>query len=175
VRSRAPLIAVVLTVLLAALVVLVWGRSMFWSVGTVSQSELEQKVVGLYTPQASGDDVKASCDGDLASEVDATQDCAVQVGADVARVHVVVDEVDGADIHFTSTPYLSATDVADAIKQSRGSAFEVRTIECAGELPGVEGSSTTCTYTSSESGGELRAVVTKVEGLMINFRFKETG
>ncbi|MFC5177558.1 DUF4333 domain-containing protein [Nocardioides taihuensis] len=173
-RSRAPLIAVVLTVLLAALVVLVWGRSMFSSVAAVSQSELEQEVAGRYTPGASGEGVTASCDGDLESEVDATQDCAVQVGADVARVHVVVDRVDGTDVRFTSTPYLSAADVAEAIRKSLGSGFQVDTIECAGELQGVEGSRTTCTYTPPASGREVEAEVTEVDGLMINFDFQET-
>lgn len=173
-RSRAPLIAVVLTLLLAAVVVLVWGRTMFTSVSPVSQAELESQVESLYTPRAAGADVAAQCDGDLASELDASQDCAVQVGADVARVHVVVDRVDGTDVHFRATPYLEADDVATSIKQSfDDDGFAVDTVECDGGLQGQAGSETVCTYTPPASGQQVTATVKRVDGPVIHFTFTD--
>lgn len=170
--SRAPLIAVVLTLLLAGVVVLVWGRTLFTSVSPVAQADLEQQVASLYTPDTAGDDVAASCDGDLAAEVDASQDCQVQVGGDVARVHVVVDEVDGKDVRFQATPYLSAADVAETIKSSLDEqGFAVDTVRCTDELPGVEGREITCTYTPPASGRAVTATVTAVDGPVINIEY----
>jgi hypothetical protein len=175
VRSRAPLIAVVLTLLLAVVVVLVWGRSIFASVGTVSQADLEDRVAAQYTPDDPGTELSASCGGDLEPEVDATQDCAVQVGADVARVHVVVTEVDGTTVRFDTTPYLPADVLADQIRSSlEGRNVTVDTISCDGELLGVEASTSTCTYTPARESGRLEATVTDVEGLLISFEVKET-
>jgi hypothetical protein len=174
VRSRAPLVAVVLTLLLAAVVVLVWGRSMFSSVEAVSQSELEDEVAGLYSSSNPGDDLVASCAGELASEVDATQDCKVQVGGDVARVHVVVASVDGNDVRFEATPYLPAAVVADSMKKSIADDGDpVDTVACDGELRGVQDSSTTCTVTPPAAGQPYRAWVTSVDGLVINFSYKK--
>jgi hypothetical protein len=175
VRSRAPLIAVVLTLLLAVAVVLIFGRTMFSSVAAVSQDELEDKVAGLYASSNGGAAPDVSCDGELDSEVDATQDCEVQVGSDVARVHVVVTKVDGNDVRFEATPYLPADVVADSVRSELASKdVTVDTISCDGELVGLEGSTTTCTYAPPLRSGNLEVTVSHVDGLLINFRFKES-
>ncbi|GAB3791242.1 DUF4333 domain-containing protein [Nocardioides ungokensis] len=139
----------------------------------VSQSDLEQQVSGMYTPNDPQATVGASCSGDLTAKVDATQDCHLTVGKQSADVRVTVTSVDGSDTKFDAVPFIPGTKVADTIKSSLTSqGYNVDSVDCQGELMGKVGETATCTVAPAKGGGTIEATVTKVDGLLVNFNYK---
>ncbi len=151
------------------------GCSADVSVGdtTVSQSELETQVEKMYTPDDPDATVAADCAGDLDAEVDATQDCHLEVGKETADVRVTVTEVDGSDTKFDATPFVPADRVAETIKGSLvDQGYQVDQVTCESELLGVVDEKISCAAKPSEGDGTVEATVTSVDGLMVNFDYK---
>lgn len=139
----------------------------------VTTSELEKQIASLYTPDDADAEIAAECEGELAAEVDATQECHLTVGEEEADVRVVVTAVEDDVVDFKATPFVPAVRVAETIKDNLASqGFEVESVECEDELPGEVDATSTCTARPSEGAGTIEAVVTSVEGLMVNFEFK---
>jgi len=139
----------------------------------VTQSELEKQVADLYTADDPEAEITADCEGELAAEVDATQDCHVNVGEESADVHVTVTKVEGEDVEFEAAPFVPAERVADTIKASLGDqGFQVDSVECEDELAGELGATTTCAAQPAEGDGTIEVKVTQVDGLMVNFNYE---
>ena len=160
-------------VLLAACLAALTGCNLSFGSTTVSTTELNKQVAGMYTPDDPNATVKADCAGPLKGEVGAKQDCHMTVGEETADVHVAVTKVDGSDVNFSATPYVPADRLAEAIKSSlAGQKINVDSVECSGELLGKMGESTTCTAQPAQGDGKLEVDVTKVDGLLVNFNYK---
>lgn len=159
---------------LAACTIVLAGCS--FSIGgadAVTTSELEEQIASLYTPDDPDAEITAECEGELAAEVDATQDCHLVVGEEEADVRVVVTEVGDETVDFEASPFVPADLVAETIKGSLVSqGFEVETVECEDELPGEVDATATCTATPSDGAGTIEVVVTSVEGLLVNFDYE---
>jgi hypothetical protein len=139
----------------------------------VEAAELEKQVAGLYTPDDPDAEVTADCKGDLDAEVDATQDCHLEVGEETADVRVVVTSVDGDEVDFEATPFLPAERVAETIQQSlEDQGFPVDSLECEDELMGEEDATVTCTVAPADGEGRIEATVTSVDGLLVNFNYE---
>lgn len=139
----------------------------------VPQSELEKQVADLYTADDPEAEITADCEGELAAEVDATQDCHVNVGEESADVHVTVTEVDGQDVEFEAAPFVPAERVAGTIKANLGDqGFQVDSVECEDELAGELGATTTCAAKPAQGDGTIEVKVTQVDGLMVNFNYE---
>ena len=139
----------------------------------VTQPELEKQVADLYTADDPEAEITADCEGELDAEVDATQDCHVNVGEESADVHVTVTKIDGQDVEFEAAPYVPAERVADTIKGSLADqGFQVDSVECEDELAGELGATTTCAAKPAEGDGTIEVKVTQVDGLMVNFNYE---
>lgn len=139
----------------------------------IDQAELEKKVAGLYTADDPEADITAECGGDLAAEVDATQECHLVVGEESADVRVVVTEVGEEQLDFEAMPYVPAERVAETVKESlEGQGFQPETVTCDGELKGQLDATTTCTVAPAEGEGKIEVSVTQVDGLMVNFNYE---
>ncbi len=143
---------------------------------TVSQSQLEKQVAGLYTPDDPKATVVAACLGQLAARVDATQDCHLVIGKQEADVRVKVTEVAGTRTKFAPTPYVPAARVATTIKKAlKKQGYQIDLVRCESELLGIVGEKTFCQVSPADSEGKVRAKVTSVEGLLVNFDYKVLG
>lgn len=139
----------------------------------VTQADLEEQISGLYTADDPEAEITADCAGELAAEVDAQQDCHVNVGEEEADVHVVVTKVNDGDVDFETTPYVPAERVAETIKSSLADQeYEVDTVECEAELLGQLDETTTCTAQPADGEGTIEVSVTQVDGLMVNFNYE---
>ncbi|MCW2792970.1 MAG: hypothetical protein JWO76_2068 [Nocardioides sp.] len=139
---------------------------------TISQSDLEQQLAEGTTPDEKGATVTATCAGDLVLKVDATQDCHLEVGEESADVHVTVTSTEG-DGDFDVTPYLPAERVADTIQSTlTDKGYAIDSVECDDELLGVVDEKVTCTALPEETGGQLEATVSSVDGLFVNFHIE---
>ena len=139
----------------------------------VSKTELEKQVAGLYTADNPDDEITATCEGELAAEVDATTDCEVLVGEETANVHVTVSKVDGSDVEFELAPYVPAERVAETIKANLASQnYQVETVECEDELAGELEATTTCQALPADGDGTIQVTVTQVDGLLVNFNYE---
>lgn len=142
----------------------------------VSQSDLEDRVTGMYTPDDPDATVDASCSGDLDAKVDASQDCHLTVGDQEADVRVQVTSVDGSDTKLDATPFVPADKVAETIKGSLAEqGYRLDTVDCEQELIGEVGETATCTAAPAKGDGTIEAKVTSVDGLMVNFNYKVVG
>jgi len=160
---------------LAALLLALTGCSGSVTTGpkAVSRSDLEKQVSGMYTPKDPRATVDASCSGDLTAKVHATQDCHLTVGSQSADVRVTVTSVDGSDTKFDAVPFVPGSKVADTIKSSlTKQGYNVDTVDCQGELMGKVGETATCTAAPAKGDGTIRATVTKVDGLLVDFGYK---
>lgn len=139
----------------------------------VHQSELEKQVAGLYTPDNPEDSIDVTCAGDLGAKVGAQQTCHIVVGSSSVEVRVAATKVEGSKVDFTSTPFLKAQTVADTIDQQlKEQNVTTTSISCDDDLVGEVGRTTTCHAATKTDQGDLKATVTKVDGLKINFRWK---
>jgi hypothetical protein len=143
--------------------------------GDLSQSELEEKVADGVTPDDPDAEVSADCEGGLPKEVDATQDCHLDVGEETADVRITVTSTDDGDPDLDEVPFIPADRMADTIDKSlTDQGFAVDEVDCEAELIGKLGETADCTAVLPEAGGEtpLKVKVTQVDGLMVNFNFE---
>lgn len=143
---------------------------------TVSQSELDKQLTKQVTPDNPDDEVTVECDGDLAGEVGATQDCPMMVGESPVTARIKVTEVDGTDVKYDITPVVEGEDVAKSIEESLAEQeYPVEGVICEGELIGVMDDAILCSVTSTEGDEvEVESTVTSVDGFLISFDFAQT-
>ncbi|MFA6299138.1 MAG: DUF4333 domain-containing protein [Nocardioides sp.] len=139
----------------------------------ISRSDLERKVAESYPPKGSGTTVTVECDGDLAGEVGATQQCTVSVNKQHGQVRVTVTEIDGDDTVVDSVPFVPAERVAEELLAAlTDEGFHVTKVTCPRELTGTVGGKVTCTVTPNTGDGHVVATVTAVRGLHIDFDYE---
>lgn len=172
---RTPLAALALTAALAAGLTACSGEA-----DVLPQAELEQRL-----QEAAGEGAEVTCNGDLEEQVDAEQTCTVTqevpddddapgaVSTDGSDVRVVVTEIEDGEPAFDLEPFLAAERLGDAIGASLvEQGLELDAVECAGDLEGEVGASTTCSLVPDALGiGAVTAEVTAVDGLFIDFTF----
>jgi len=157
----------------AASALLFAGCAVGSGAGSVDRAALEKQLAGLYTPQDPEAEITAECEGDLDAEVDATQECRMSVGEDTADVRVVVTGVGDDKVDFAATPFLTAERVAETVRRSlEEKGFRPDRVDCRKELVGEEGATTVCTVAPAKGKGRVRATVTRVEGLLVNFDYR---
>lgn len=153
---------------------------------------LADEVAALYPP-AGDTRVDVRCDGPLAGEVGATQDCRVAVRRDVATVRATVTEETDDGPVFETVPVVAAADVAQTVLDGLvREEYVVGEVVCEGELVGVVGESITCratppgddrTTSSNETDDadeapepvDVVATVRKVVGLDVRLRYRLVG
>lgn len=136
----------------------------------MAAEDLEAAVAANYTAES---EIIADCPGGLDGVVGAQQRCTVTVGPDTVGVEVSTTGLDGANIEFSAVPVLSPEAVAEAalgVIQAQGTGVE--NLTCADELRGEKGERITCDLVLNGKESELKVVVTKVDGLMVNFKLK---
>lgn len=140
---------------------------------TISRSDLERQVAATYPPKGAGTKVTVECAGDLAGEVDATQECTVSVNRQRAQVRVTVTGIDGEETVVDAMPFVPAERVAEELLAAlTDEGFHVAKVTCPRELPGVVGGKVTCTVTPNKGDGDVVATVTAVRGLHIDFDYE---
>lgn len=165
----APLVSLVPAALLALALT---GCSFSVGATEVTQADLEGQVAENIEGE-NADRAEIACEGPLAAEVDATQDCLVTLDGGATGVRFVVTEVDGSDVSYESTIYLEADEVATKIAETiESQGFPVESVECAGELAAEVDETTECTVVE-EGGPEstVLATVDGVDGLSVDFSF----
>jgi hypothetical protein len=139
-----------------------------------SASHLEDEVTDDITLDDKDAEFTVECDGGLENEKDATQDCHITTGEDEADVHVVVTEVDDGEISdYDVNSFLPGERVAETIQASlEDQGITVDSVECEGELAGEKDATMGCAATAGKDTGDIEVVVTKVNGLFINFHYQ---
>jgi len=139
----------------------------------MTQKELEKQISGMYEPDDPDAKLTVKCEGDLAAEADATQDCTVTTDDDEVGVRAQVTDTEADDLGVETMAFLPPETVADAIAQS----LEIQGYTgvestCDGNLYGEVGREVTCEVTTPDGDTTVEVDVTSVDGLMINFDFK---
>lgn len=134
-------------------------------------ADLEKRVEELVADGSSaGSTVDVTCEGELTGQVDATQDCLVTDGQGSTGLHLRVTDVKGLRLTFDSSVFIRPDDLEAAItKLGQQQGISVESIDCPDELPGTVGSSVVCSGTPADTVGDLKAEVTHVKGLRIDF------
>lgn len=145
----------------------------FGGVEDLTQSALEEQVAANITPDDPDAEVSADCAGGLAAEVDATQECHLDVGEEEADVRATVTKVNDEDVDFELSTYVPPDVVASTIKDSLAAQdVTVDTVECDDELRGEVDAKTMCTAAPADGEGRIEVTVTSVDGLMVNFGYE---
>jgi hypothetical protein len=137
---------------------------------TVTQAQLEKEVASRVSG-ADADKVDVACEGDLTAKVGETQDCEATAAGTSTGIRLKVDAVEGQDVEFSQTLFISADELASAVDgYFTNQGIKVTGVTCDGELIGEKGESTQCDVTSSSDGdATVRATTSKVDGLTVNF------
>ena len=141
---------------------------------SLARADLEKRLSTMYTTASDPTgSIDASCRGDLAAEVDATQDCRLEVGGQSADVRVRVSSVSGSDPKLDVTPFLTADKVAASITRSLAAkGFGVDSVDCASDLVGEKGRTVDCTAAPADGDGRIVATVSSVDGLRVRFDYE---
>ncbi len=140
---------------------------------TISRDELETEVAGMYPPKKATTTLTVTCGGDLAAEVDASQDCRVLVDERRAEVHVRVTGLDGNDPSIEAVPFVRADRVAEELLAAlTEEGYHVTKVTCPGELAGTVGGEVTCTVVPNNGRGDVVVSVSEVRGLKIDFVYE---
>lgn len=140
---------------------------------SVDRADLENQLTTMYTPDDPSASIDATCGGDLAAKVDATQDCHLEVGEQTADVRVAVTSVDGSDTKFDVTPFVTADKVAATIEKSlTDQGYQVDSVDCEAELVGEKGRTVDCTAAPADGDGRIVATVSSVKGLLVDFDYE---
>ena len=137
---------------------------------TVTRAQLEKEVASRVTGD-DADKVEVACEGDLTAKVGRTQDCQATAGGTSTGIRLTVDAVEGEDVEFSQTLFISATELASTVDgYFTDQGIKVTGVTCDGELVGEKGKSAMCDVTSSSDGdATVRATASKVDGLAVNF------
>jgi hypothetical protein len=137
---------------------------------TVTKAQLEKEVASRVTGE-DADQVEVVCEGDLTATVDETQDCEVTAAGTSTGIRLTVDAVEGEDVEFSQTIFISETELASAVDgYFTDQGIKVTGVTCDGELIGVKGKSARCEVTSSSDGdATVRTTTSNVDGLTVNF------
>lgn len=132
---------------------------------TVDRESLEASVADTFTGEGA-ETVEVACEGGLAAEVDATQDClATFNGADIG-VRLTVDEVVDQDVDYSSVFYITVEELEATVEETYvGQGVSVDSVTCDGELLGEVGATATCEVTSAIDGdATIETVTTSADG-----------
>ena len=137
---------------------------------TVTQAQLEDEVTSRVTGE-DADQVEVVCEGDLTAKVGETQDCEATAAGTSTGIRLTVDAVDGEDVEFSQTLFISETELASAVDgYFTDQGIKITGVTCDGELIGEKGESAMCEVTSSSDGdATVRTTTSNVDGLAVNF------
>lgn len=137
----------------------------------VSKADLQKDIAQRLT--AAGQPPRSvSCADDLVGEVSRSTRCEVVLADDNAIEPIVTATgVDGTTVNYEMTPALSREQLQKEVaSQMAENATPVDTVTCAGGLDGVRGDEAHCTVEGGGQTTETVVQVTRVDGLMMNFR-----
>lgn len=139
---------------------------------SISRTELQSQVAGMYPADTEETTVRVRCDGELAAAEGASQECRVKVDQQRAAVRVSVTDVVGTEVRIDSVLVVPAVRVARELLEALSSeGFDVDEVTCPGELLGRVDEQVTCTVTPNTGSGEVTATVTKIRGLRVDFDY----
>lgn len=169
---------VVLTRLGAALVatglvgVALSGCSFNVSTGvSVSKTDLEKDITQRLE-KAGQKPQTVTCKDDLKGEVGKTTRCEVVLSSTNSFEPVVTaTKVEGTTVSYKMTPAVSKAQLDKSVAKlvSEASGVKVDSVNCEGGLDGKEAAETHCDVTANGATSRRTVVVTKVDGLMMNF------
>jgi hypothetical protein len=137
---------------------------------TVTQAQLEKEVASRVSGE-DADQVEVTCKGDLTAKVGETQDCEATAAGTSTGIRLTVDAVEGEDVEFSQTLFISETELASAVDgYLTDQGIKVTGVTCDGELLGEKGKSAECAVSSSSDGNAtVRATTSSIDGLAVNF------
>ena len=139
---------------------------------SISVDELEAQVATMYPAKNDKTTVRVTCDGELAAQEGASQECRVRVDKQRAAVRVSVTEVVAEEVRIDGVLVVPAARVAQELLEAlTEEGFAVDEVVCPGELLGTVGETVTCTVTPNTGSGEVAATVTTVRGLRVDFDY----
>lgn len=168
-----------LAALAAAATLALVGCSGEVSVGSdpsVEQTSLEEQVAEAFTGEGA-DTVEVACEGDLAAEEGATQDClATFNGADIG-VRLTVDQVEGDQVDYSPAFYVTVEELEATVEETYvGQGVSVDSVTCDGELLGEVGATASCEVTSAVDGdATIETVTTSADGPDIAYDLNVVG
>lgn len=168
-RTSRPALAVLAVTAALALV----GCSGEVSVGSdpsVEQSSIEEQVADSLTG-VGAEAVEVACEGDLAAEEGATQDCVATLdGADIGA-RLTVDQVNESDVDYSLLFFVTLEELEATVEETYvGQGVSVDTVTCDGELLGEVGATATCEVTSAVDGdATIETITTAVDGPLIDY------
>ncbi|MDN4161333.1 DUF4333 domain-containing protein [Nocardioides abyssi] len=145
--------------------------------GELSAAALADEVAALY-PAAGRARVDVRCDGPLAGEVGASQECRVAVRRDVVTVRATVTGETDEGPTFETVPVVPADEVARTVLAAlTDDEYVVGEVVCEAELPGVVGASVACRAAPPDGDRRTRveATVERVDGLQVRIRYRLVG
>ena len=141
------------------------------AVATVAGTDLQSDVAARLT-RAGQQPQSVTCKDDLVGEVGQTARCAVVMSPTNSFEPIVtVTGVEGATINYEMTPALSEEQLARAVTRlvSATGGAPSDSVSCLTGLMGVIGAEARCDVTTAGVTLRRTAVVTSVQGLMMNF------
>lgn len=138
---------------------------------SVSRTNLE-KDISQRLAKAGQKPQTVTCKDDLKGEVGKTTRCEVVLSSTNAFEPVVtVTKVEGTTVSYDMRPAVSKAQLDRSVAKlvSEASGVDVDSVNCEGGLDGKEGTETHCEVTANGVTSRRTVVVTKVDGLMMNF------
>lgn len=174
-RTSRPTLAVLAVTATLALV----GCSGEVSVGSdpvVEQASLEEQVAEGFTGDGA-ETVAVACEGDLAAEEGATQDCLATFGGEDIGVRLTVDAVNDEDVDYSPVFFVTVDELEATVEETYvGQGVSVDSVTCDGELLGEVDATATCEVTSAVDGdATIEAVTTSADGPDIAYDLNVVG
>lgn len=138
---------------------------------SVPKTDLE-KDISARLEKAGQKPQTVTCKDDLKGEVGKTTRCEVVLSTTNSFEPVVtVTKVEGTTVSYDMTPAVSKAQLDKSVASlvSEASGVNVDSVNCEGGLDGKEGAETHCDVTANGVTSRRTVVVTKVDGLMMNF------
>ena len=160
-RAAALVVAGVLSVGLSGCSVKVETQS----TKAVSAADLQKDLTDRLTKAGSPPET-VTCSSDLVAEVGKTASCEVVLSErNVVEAEITATKVDGSTVDFTYAPALTKAQLQKAVK----GLAEADSVACDTGLAGKVDASTTCQVVKDGTTTDANVVVTKVDGLSIDF------
>lgn len=143
---------------------------------SVEQSTIEEQLAEGFSGDGA-ETVEVACEGDLAAEEGATQDCLATFNGEDIGVRVTVDQVNETDVDYSPVFYVTVEELEATVEETYvGQGVSVDSVTCDGELLGEVGATASCEVTSAVDGdATIEAVTTSADGPDIAYDLNVVG
>ena len=137
---------------------------------TVEKATIEDQIAENFTGEGA-ETVEVACEGDLAAEEGATQDCLATFGGEDIGVRLTVDQVNEEDVDYSPVFFVTVEELEATVEETYvGQGVSVDSVTCDGELLGEVGATATCEVTSAVDGdATIETTTTAADGPSIDY------